>query len=131
MAGSIAVTSADLGGGYTRHSVAWVSDAAGAVSGNTVPLPRGHIHRVTFVPDAGGTQPTNLYDATLPDEYGVDLLNGTGANLSNAAAAHFVPLMGNGTTLNQRLWHGGGAVTPTIAAAGNAKGGTLHIVVGP
>ena len=34
--------------------------------------------------DHGGTAPTNLYDLVITDEYGVDVLNGKGANIAVA-----------------------------------------------
>ena len=34
--------------------------------------------------DHGGTAPTNLYDLVITDEYGVDVLNGKGANIASA-----------------------------------------------
>ena len=34
--------------------------------------------------DHGGTTPTNLYDLVITDEYGVDVLNGKGANIAVA-----------------------------------------------
>ena len=34
--------------------------------------------------DHGGTTPTNLYDLVVTDEFGVDMLNGKGANIAVA-----------------------------------------------
>ena len=34
--------------------------------------------------DHGGTAPANLYDLVITDEYGVDVLNGKGANIAVA-----------------------------------------------
>lgn len=131
MAGSITVATSDLGGGYSKYSIAWLSDAAGAASGTAFAVKRGHLHQVTFVPDAGGTQPSDLHDITLLDASGFDVLAGVGANLSNAAAARFVPLVGDGTTKAVRAFLEAGNLTPTVAAAGNAKGGTINLIVGP
>lgn len=131
MAGSITVSAEDLGGGYSKYSIAWVSDAAGVVSANPFDVKRGHLHQVMFTPDGGGTQPTNLYDLTLLDAAGFDVLAGVGANLSNAASARFVPLVGDGTTAAVRAFLEAGALTPVIANAGNAKGGSINLIVGP
>lgn len=133
VAGSIAVTSSGLGGGYSKYSVAWVSSGGGAVEENPLPLPRGHIHQVKFVPDGGGTQPTDLYDVTLRDAIagGVDFLTGIGANLSNANRKIGVPQLGDGTTALQRVFVEAGNYYPTVANAGAAKGGTIEIVIGP
>lgn len=131
VAGTITVVTADLGGGYTRYSIAWVSSAGGAVSENPVAVKRGNIRQVKFFPDAGGTQPTDLYDMTVLDADGFDVLAGIGANLSNATPKVGVPLFGNGTTSMHPFFHAGGNLTPTVAAAGAAKGGTLVLIVGP
>ena len=133
VAGSVALASAALGGGYTKHTITWVSSAGGAVAELPVSIPRGHIHQAKFVPDAGGTQPSDLYDLTLVDAIsgGVDFLTGVGANLSNANRKIGVPQVGDGTTAYQRVFHEGGDLYPTIANAGSAKGGTIVLVMGP
>ena len=84
VAGSVTVTTVDLGGAYTEYSIAWLSSAGGVVTENPVAVKRGHIHEVKFVPDTGGTQPTDLYDVTLIDAIsgGADFLAGAGADLS-------------------------------------------------
>ncbi len=123
MAGSIVVTSSDLGGGVTKYSVAWLSDAAGAVSGNSFDVRRGRLLQTKFVPDGGGTAPTNLYDVTLTDADGADLLVANGADKSSTVASWYAPA--NPIILE------GGPVTPVLANAGNAKGGTLVLIVGP
>ncbi len=121
MAGLITVTTSDLGGAVTEYSIAWLSSAGGAVSGNTVDLKRGSLLRVSFVPDGGGTQPTDLYDVTILDADGIDILLGGGGDLSNSAASAFQPE----TTVVP------GTFTPTITNAGDAKGGKIVLVVGP
>jgi hypothetical protein len=133
VAGSITVTTSDIGGGYTKYSIAWLSSAGGAVTENAVSVKRGHIHQVKFIPDGGGTQPTDLYDMTLLDAIsgGFDFLTGIGTNLSNANRKIGVPQVGDGITALQRVFHDGGELYPTVAAAGNAKGGTVVVVVGP
>lgn len=133
VAGSLVVTTSDIGGGYAKYSIAWLSDAAGAVTENAVAVQRGHIHQAKFIPDAGGTQPSDVYDMTLVDAIsgGVDFLTGIGANLSNATRKIGVPQVGDGTTAYQRVFHEGGNLYPTLANAGNAKGGTLVLIVGP
>lgn len=131
MAGSIAKQSADMGNGYTKYTIVWTSTSGGAVSGNPVSVRRGYLAKVKFIPAAGGTQPTDLYDVTVTDTDGVDVLNGCGANLSNAAAAAFVPLFGDGTNKSQRILLEDGDLTPVVANAGNAKSGTIILIIGP
>lgn len=123
-AGSITVTRSD--GETIRHvRLVWTSDAAGAVSGTTVHA-SGEIVRVVFVPGAGGVQPTDLYDATIEDADGLDVLAGKGANLSNANKSQIVPLVGDGTTTAERVAVSG-TLELKVAAAGNAKSGTVVV----
>jgi hypothetical protein len=112
-------------GNIDRYTLDWVSAADGSVSGNAF-TPRGYLLEIRFVPDAGGTQPTALYDITLVDSDGMDLLTidgvSYGANLSNTAALRVVcnpPLILDGTT----------TLDLVVANAGNAKGGTVTLLV--
>ena len=104
MAGSIALTTADLGGGITKYSIAWTSDASGNVNGTPVALKRGRLLQVKFAPTNGGTQPSNNYAATLIDADGVDLLAGKGAALSNTAASVAVPVVSGREPGFHRSW---------------------------
>lgn len=138
MAGSVTLTSSEVAGGagVRKYSLAWVSDAAGAVSGTAVTLPPGTIIAVEFIPDSGGTQPSDLYDVTFTDAEGVNMFDdgaGTsiGANLSNATSSHKIPFVGGGSVTYVRQWLHGGSYTLVVAAAGNAKGGTVDIYVHP
>ena len=124
MAGSITVTTSKVGG-LTKYSIAWLSDASGDVSANTFGVKAGEIIQVGYIPDSGGTQPTDLYDVTMTDENGVDVLTGTGANLSNATSTVAVPAV---STYFRRTLEAGD-LTPVVAAAGNAKGGTIVLLV--
>jgi hypothetical protein len=133
VAGSITTTTSDIGGGYTKYSMAWVSSAGNVVTEVPVSIQRGHIHQVKFVPDSGGTQPDDQYDVTLLDAIsgGIDFLTGIGANLSNTTRKIGVPQVGDGTTAYQRVFHEGGDLYPTVAAAGASNGGTIVLIVGP
>lgn len=132
VAGTVTLTSSDLGGGFTKYSMAWLCSAGGAVAENPVEFKCGHIHQVKFIPDSGGTQPSDLYDVTLVDAIsgGVDFLTGIGANVSNANRKIGVPQVGDGTTALQRVFWEGGNLYPTVANAGNAKGGTIVVFMG-
>lgn len=129
--GAIVLGFSDVGNGYTQYSLAWTSDASGNVSGIPVPVRRGYLTKVKFVPGSAGTQPTAAYDLTVADADGVDVLAGVGANLSNSVAAIFVPLWGDGTNKSQRLFLEDGNLLPSIANAGNAKTGTIVLTIGP
>jgi hypothetical protein len=121
--GTVTVTTSDLGNGVTKYSAAWVSDAAGVVSGTSFDVRRGRLLQAKFIPNTGGTVPTNLYDMTLTDADGADVLVGQWRQpLGDRRRLVFA---------DQPDPIGGGALTPVIANAGNAKGGTLVVMVGP
>ena len=127
MAGSIVLATADLGGGVTKYSIAWTSDASGSVNGTPVALKRGRLLQVKFVPANGGTQPSNNYVATLLDADGVDLLAGKGGTLSNTASSIAVPVVSSVSP----AFIEPGNFTPTISAAGNVTNGRIDLYVGP
>lgn len=124
-AGSVTVTATNVGAGVTRYDVAWTSSAAGAVSGNTIAIRKGHVKMAEFRPGTGGTQPTDLYDAVLNDAAGVDWLDGQGANLSNATGAPLILFA------PEPYYDGVAAMDLVISNAGNAKTGTFVLWVGP
>lgn len=126
-AGTLTVTTAEVGGGVTRLTLAWVSTAGGAVSANAFAVPRGEILQVKFVPDGGGTQPTDLYDVTLVDSASIDYLAGLGANLSNATATVSVPKLNSSF---RPFVDGTATLDLVVANAGAAKGGTVILWVG-
>ena len=119
MASSIVVTVSDIGRGITEYSIAWTSDSSGNVGGSTFPIKTGRLLQSKFIP--GVTAPTDQYDVTLIDADGADLLLGAGANQSATVPAFVAPA--------NPVMIIGGNVTPTIANAGNAKGGTLNLYV--
>jgi hypothetical protein len=94
----------------------WTSSAGGAADGVTAQKYTGEIVRAVQVPDGGGTQPTDLYDVTVTDADGADVLHGLGANISNAAATNKATKDGLGAVVNSLL-------TLAVTNAGNAKGG--------
>ena len=100
-----------------------LSDAAGAVTENSFNVKRGPLRQFKFIPSGGGTVPTNLYDLTILDADNADVLVAAGANLSATVAAWVSPA--------NPVYFEGGALTPTIANAGNAKAGTIVLIVGP
>lgn len=125
MAGSI-VTTESRSRTVQSLSLAWTSDAAGAVSGINSPQVSGEIVRVVFTPGAGGVQPTNLYDIVLLDSDGFDVLATLGANLSNTVASQVTPLTGDGTTTNQRIAVDG-VLELQVSNAGDSKQGTVTV----
>lgn len=109
-----------------RLALAWTSSAGGAVSGIPSEGISGELLRVVFVPGAGGVQPTDNYDVSMLDEDGFDVLQNLGQNRSNVNSSQLVPLVGDGTTTNQRTAIDG-VLSLVVANAGNAKQGTVTL----
>lgn len=97
----------------------WLSTAGGAVQSDPIGAD-GSLVWARLASDGGGTAPTDLYDVTVTDEHGADLLAGGGANVTAATTVE----------LHQRttsLGFAGGTITLTVANAGAAKGGTVYL----
>jgi hypothetical protein len=114
-------TSRDNGVPDEKITVTWVSHTDGTVSGNAFAIP-GRINQIRITPAAGGSAPTTLYDMTILDATGIDVLSidgsDLGANLSATASklVIFNPplLVDSANTLDV-----------TIENAGSGKGGTV------
>jgi hypothetical protein len=106
--------------GMRKVKAVLVSAADGSASGFTPTTVTGEVMRFVAIPDGGGTQPTNLWDVTLTDDDGYDIITGQGANLSNAAPTTVVDSMG--AICNDR-------VHVTAANMGDTKGATLYLYV--
>lgn len=109
-----------------RISQPWTSDASGNFSENIIL--RGWLVEIEFIPGTSGSQPSDLYDMTLLNAAGRDVLatpSGTktsiGKDLSNAAAVSYPEPM-TGIPIIKYL---NGSYAATIANAGNAKSGTI------
>jgi hypothetical protein len=74
-----------------RMELAWTSDASGDVDQKT-PTINGTILSWEFQPGSGGSQPSDLYDLTISDTVGIDLLVGLGADLSHTTANRIIPI---------------------------------------
>lgn len=121
-AGTATVARANVDGGLTSYTIAWTSSAGGAVSGNAFNVRKGYLVSIRFVPASGGTQPSDLYDVTLVDSDGVDVLAGGGSDLSNSSASiqqWDPPLYQDGTR----------TLDLVVANAGNAKTGTVVLLI--
>ena len=110
----------------------WLSDATGVVSGTATKRLTGSLLRVVFIPDSGGTQPSDLYDVVLNDDNGLNVLAGQGANLSNATASNVVPgvPLKDGTTTSISVCILDDTLTLGITNAGAAKGGNVVLYLG-
>lgn len=132
MAGAILTSAIKMKSLITLYQITWISDASGAVSGSTFTTKMGTIVAVEFIPGVGITQPDDLYDLDCLDADGISVFdNGAGAtigaNLSNVAASHHVPMVGlSGVTIYRR-WHRGGPLQLTVLNAGDTMSGTVKI----
>ena len=131
VAGSVVLTTSTKGGLVAEYSLAWTSDAAGNVSGNSVDLRHGTVAAFTTLPGSGASAPTNLYDLKLLcDIHGVDILNDSGLNLSSTLGSHQAVFSYNAdkSAYFRQFVHGGG-YTLTITGAGATKSGIFDIYV--
>ena len=108
------------GKGIERITLSWVSSASNVDA--VVSGVKGLLIAAEYVP--GASTPTSLYDVTLTDDDSVDVLLGTGANLSNSSASltdinitagqHSpVPVLGD--------------LTLAVRNAGASKSGTIRL----
>jgi hypothetical protein len=117
--GTVTVTVTRPESGVVKYSVAWTSTSGGAVSGNAFAV-SGQLFQVEVIPGSGGSQPTDLYDATMVNPRSVDFLIASGSNLSNSTGkvVQITPALYLDTTLDL-----------VIAAAGDTKSGTFVLWV--
>ena len=129
MAGTCTVTT-DSDKNTLRVKWTWLSNGSGILSGEGAIRVTGIISGVRFIPDTTD-KPDNLYDVTILDENGVDVIIGVGANapqLVTATGNYRTPV----TTDSQYVSLFEATLTPTIAAAGAAKVGVIemNLIVG-
>jgi hypothetical protein len=97
MAGSVTVSQAKIGN-IQKIVLAVVGDAAnGSVPDTVLTSFEGTLLALGTAP--GVTQPTALYDITVVDQFGHDVLEGVGANRS-ATLSEKVPVVYSGTGLH-------------------------------
>jgi len=113
-----------------RYTLDWTSDTStsGTVTASVYQI-NGTIERIVYNPDGGATLPTDSYDVTLKDIDGIDVLNGTGANLSQSTVASTISTEGDGTTNIPMATQG--TLALSVTNAGSAKGGIIRIYVRP
>ena len=101
----------------------WLCTDGGAVSSASGYQYTGVIMKAIFKSDAASTDPTDLYDVTILDDNGFDVLLGNGADITKATTVQKTAKDGLMIVKDTYL-------TLTIAAAGNAKGGEVYLYVG-
>jgi hypothetical protein len=119
----LTITTEGISGSLNVVNLDWLSDAGGNVVATTNQV-SGTIERLVFNPDGGSTIPTAAYDVVLNDRDGVDMLNGTGANLTSGTVKTIVVTDGDGTTNLPMAT--AGELSLAVTNAGNAKGGIIR-----
>jgi hypothetical protein len=106
----------------------WVADGSGDVSGEGGINITGAIVGARFAPDTGDTQPLDLYDVTVVDGNGVDILMGVGANAPQSLTSttnYRTPV----TSDNGFPYLVDEKITPVVAGAGAANAGYIYITL--
>ena len=111
-----------------KHTFDWVSDGSGNATLPSRLAVSGEIQRVVFVPSATAA-PTSLYDVTLTDADGIDVLAGQGANLSASAASSVCPgvPLRDGTTVSVSTGVVDSVLTLNVSNAGASKAGKVIV----
>lgn len=122
MAGSAMVQTQSVKGNLVKVVLDWLSDAS-AGNGTFVLSGTfsGKINCIMIGSDSGGTAPTNLYDLTITNALGADILAGGGANIAvpgtKVLAGSTLPALMDDT------------LTVNLSNAGNAKGGIIWMFI--
>lgn len=119
MAGTVTVTEETVGS-IKKIKFTWTASAGGAADGATTGTYNGALQRLVTVPDTG-TAPTNLYDITVADEDGTDVLMGAGADRSSTNTEQ-VLASSLGVVANDTL-------TIHVTNAGNAGKGVTYLYI--
>lgn len=100
--------------------VEWISDASGDVEHRIDAEIDGMVRALRTIPTTGEQQPALNYDLTWEDEFGVDLLDGAGADQGAASADYIrIGLSQDEPALVRTRWS-----VFKVANAGAAKRGT-------
>jgi hypothetical protein len=115
-AGTVTVTEKRTGT-VKKITWVWVCDASGNADKQTVAPFDGKLIAFETIPAGGGSAPTDLYDITVVDDDGFDVLAGGGQNRATGST-QIVAETSLGAVGNEKLYlH--------VINAGNAKGGTV------
>jgi len=102
----------------------WTSSTGGSATIQTTQFYNGRPIQAVFEPDTStATKPTTLYDVTITNEEGYDILGGNGANLTSTGIVYKHEKDGVGYAVYSKL-------TLNVANAGNAKGGKVALFLG-
>lgn len=100
----------------------WLCTDGGVVDSTTTNTYSGRVVRAVLASDAATTDPTDLYDVTVLDSDGYDVLHGSGANVTKAATVQV-------TDATKLMWVKDSKLQLKIANAGDAKGGIVILYI--
>ena len=119
--------------GLDLYTITLVSDDSGdAEEASDIANAQGEIVKVTTDPSDGSTSPTTLWDLTILDASGYDILEGLGADRSASASETFVPRFWDTTTTETRKSspvYQLGALTPVGDNMGSTRTATVYLLV--
>lgn len=121
MAGTVTQTRTAINSNTSKIVFTWESTAGGAADLSFSVV--GWL--VKMVTDPSATAPTDDYDITIVDEYGVDALGGAGLNRDTANSEQIYPVGSSGQTPVFLC----GTHTFTVANAGATKAGVCVLYV--
>lgn len=101
-----------------RYKVDWVSAVDGSATGDLGNVYNGVLYNAVFVPSTTDV-PTDQYDVTITDDFGLDILATGGANRSATNKERVTP-----TAIQ---YHGN--LTLNVTNAGNTKAGSIYLYV--
>ena len=122
MAGSISTVTSKVGG-VVKYQMTCTSDASGDVDVDAIPMVQGEIISVHYSPS--DTTPSDNYDVVMNDSNSVDILTGTGANLSNSTHTYVVPAL----STYFPVFIEEGSYDLVVSNLGNAKGCIVTVLV--
>lgn len=108
----------DTTGGLEKIKWTWTCTSAGDYVGTSTNRFNGVAIEFQTSPASGGDAPTTLYDITITDDDGFDLLHGIGADRSATVKEYKKNADGLGCCKSSKL-------TLTVANAGDIKQGTV------
>lgn len=114
--------------GISKIVITWTSNASGVYTATTdsngYPLAlNGKLEKISF---KHGTA-TNLYDMTITDELGNDILKGDGADINTSTITEFVPMIRDKAGDKAGKVSVNGNISVNLTNAGNASSGTIAI----
>ena len=122
MAGSITTVTTKKNSVH-KYQMTCTSDASGDVNVAAIPMVQGEIVSVHY--STSGTTPSDNYDVVMNDSNSVDILTGTGANLSNSTHTYVVPAL----STYFPVFIEEGSYDLVVSNLGNAKGCIVTVYV--